>query len=161
MSSRAFSGLFAAALLLSLGAKGAAASGDPKPDGDATVEAARAMLADAGLEAKVRRLSRSPGILVEAVSGDCRLIAGDYPVHDTYAEVYQDLARTEGRLSYVHRGRLHDSPPKARSMLDYFWWRELRRIGIGASRAPVIALIASPGCDAAALPWEQAAFVPA
>jgi hypothetical protein len=161
MSSRKLSAFFALALLLSLGAKTAAASGDPKPDRNATVEAARAMLADAGFQARVRHLSRSPGSLVEASSGDCQLMAGDYPVHDTFAEVYQDLSQPEGRLSYVHRGRLHDSPPKARSMLDFFVWRELRRIGIGTSRAPVIAVIASPGCDAGALPWERVAFVPA
>jgi hypothetical protein len=159
MSSRGFSLILALLLALSIGAKTAAASGDPAAEPAVTVEAVQRLLAGAGYDAKIVHLTRSPRLLVEAAAGDCRMLAGDYPVHDTFANVYRNLAVEKGRLRFVHRGELHESPPKARAMFDFFLWRELSRVGIAARRAPVVALITSTGCDADAVLWDQVALV--
>lgn len=98
MSSRRFSVLVALLLALSLGLKAAAASGDPRPAPAATIAAARAMLIGSGFATRIHRLARSPGLLLEAQSKGCRLLAGDYPVHDTFANVYQDLRKGRDRL---------------------------------------------------------------
>jgi hypothetical protein len=161
MSLRRFSLLFSVALLVSIGAKAAATSGDPQPDFNATVDATRQMLTNAGFEAGVRHRARLPAIVVEAQAGDCRLLAGEYPADHTLADAYQALVRPDARLLYAYRGELHASAPRTRPLVDFFLWRELNRIGIGTARVPIVALILSPGCDAAALPWERVAFVSA
>jgi hypothetical protein len=48
-----------------------------------------------------------------------------------------------------------------RPLVEFFLWRELNRIGIDSARVPIIAVILSPRCDAAALPWQRVAFVSA
>ena len=146
-------------LALSLGAKLAFSAAPPGPDPAATAAAASSALARAGFDAQVVRMDRSPGILVTAQRGGCRLLAGDYPVHGTFAAVYRGLAAPLGTLRFVHRGRMHARAPKLAGLADFYLWRELRRIGVAARRAPVVAVAASPACDLARIDWAPAARV--
>jgi hypothetical protein len=159
MSSRGFSLVLALLLVLSIGTKTAATARDPTLEPGITVSAVQRLLEDAGYDADIVHLNRSPGVLVKGVLGGCRILAGEYPVHDTFAAVYGNLAAQNGRLQFAHRGALHETPPKTRAMFDFFLWRELSRIGIAAQRAPVDAVIASPACRTDALPWDQVALL--
>jgi hypothetical protein len=159
MSSRAFSIVIMILLALSLGVKAAATSADPSPNHFMTLTSLRSMLDDAGFDAQIRHLQRSPGLLVEATSEECGIVGGEYPVHDTFLKVYQKMAQPRDRLIFAYRGLLYEHPPKARSMLDYFIWRELRRVGISHQRTPVFALTVSPKCDLRHLLWGRIAFV--
>ena len=146
-------------LALSLGGKLAASAAPPGPDPAAAAAAAASALAGAGFAARLVRMERSPGIVVEAVLGRCRVVAGDHPPHGTFAAVYRDLARPVGPLRYAYRGRLRDREPKLAALADFYLWRELRRIGVSARRAPLLAVAASPACDLAPVDWTRTALV--
>ena len=159
MTSSGFRLLVAALIALSLGGKLAASAAPPGPDPRAAAGATAAALAAAGFDTRIREMDRSPGILVEARRGGCRLVAGDYPAHGTFAAVYRDLAAPLGPLRYAFRGRLRAGEPKLGALASFYLGRELRRIGIAARRSPVIALAAAPGCDLSRVDWRQTARV--
>ena len=156
-SSRAASLGLAGVLLLSLFGKLLAARPDPSPDPIRTADALAQVLAQSQYETRIVRTRGAPGQLVEAWSGDCRLLAGDYPPYDTFADVYGMLARPLGSLRYVYRGSLVTKPPKFRALFDFYLWREMRRIGLPQRRAPVIAIAATPACDLTRIDWRQTA----
>ena len=148
-------------LPLSLLGKVAASASPPEPSPRASVVSAERLLASEGFETRIVETNRSPGIVVEANRGGCRIIAGDYPVHETFKDVYTQLAAPAGELSFAYRGRLYTRQPKIRSLADYYFWPELKRIGVENRRAPVIAVIASRGCALETVPWEESALVEA
>ena len=150
---------FAALIALTLGAKVVASRAAPGPDPVAAATAAAAVLTRAGFEARLLRTPRSPGVLVAASLGECRLLAGDYPPHGTFAAVYRDLAAPLGPLRYAYRGKLGSRVPKLAALTQFYRWRELRRIGVSARRAPVIAIAAGGTCDLARVDWSGTAFV--
>ena len=152
-------GLFAALLALSLAGKAVWSAPAPEPDGRAATAAIVHALRSAGFEARAVVLKRSPGIVAHGVSGRCRIVAGDYPVHGTFQDVYRQLAAGVGPLRFVHRGSLRDGEPKLAGLIRFYHWRELRRVGIAAARAPVIAVAASESCDLGRIPWELTASV--
>ena len=148
-------GLIALSLMLKI----LATQSNPEADPKATAIALERMLDEAGFDAAVVRLGRSPGIIVTARSGQCRLLAGDYLPHGTFADVYASLAAPVGALHYAYRGQIYSRPPKASSLLDFYLWREVRRIGIQRGRPAVIAVAAAPACDLESLPWHDLATI--
>ena len=150
----------AAALVVSLGGKLAAASRTSDPDPHTAAASAERMLTSAGFDARIVETSRSPRVFVEARRGQCRMIAGEYPPHSTFRDVYLDLAAPIGPLRFAHRGRLLDREPKVLGLWDFYRWRELRRIGVAAPRNAIIAVAASSGCHAETLPWSEVAALP-
>ncbi|HEX8655028.1 MAG TPA: hypothetical protein VF693_07385 [Allosphingosinicella sp.] len=146
-------------LALSLAGKAAWSTPAPEPDPRAPAEAARAVLAQAGFRTRILQLDRSPRILAEGVRGRCRILAGDWPPHGTFADVYRDLGSGLGELRYVRRGSVTSAPPKLRALLEFYLWREQRRIGVAAARAPIIAVASTPDCEVESLGWAQAARV--
>jgi len=149
----------AAILLVSLLGKLIAARPDPSPDAGTVATELATLFNEAGLEVRIVRTRRAPGILVEANGSDCRIVAGDYPPYDTYADVYRLLARPIGSLRYAYRGVLEPRPPKIRALLDFYLWREFRRVGLSRLRAPVIAMAATPGCSLQTINWKGVATV--
>lgn len=147
--------LFAALLVLSLAGKVIWSAPAPEPDARAAAAALIGTFQSAGFEARIVELQRSPGIVVEAARGSCRVVAGDYPVHGTFQDVYRQLAAGIGPLRFVHRGGLQESEPKLSGLVRFYLWRELSRVGIEARRAPIIALAASVSCNLGDVPWEM------
>lgn len=152
--------LLAILLALSLGGKLAASGATPEVDPAETAQAIERMLAREGFDARVVETRRAPQAYAVAARGACRLIAGEYAPHSTTRDVYRRLAAPLGRLQFAHRGTLHHDEPKLLGLLDYYRWRELRRVSIAAARRPIIAVAASPGCDARRLPWQDLAELP-
>lgn len=146
-------------LVLSLAGKAAWSAPAPEPDPRQPAEAARDVLARAGFSTRIVELVRSPRILAEGVRGRCIILAGDWPPHGTLADVYRDLGSSLGTLSFVRHGWVTSQPPKLRALVEYYLWREQRRIGIAAGRAPVIAVASTPDCDVGSLDWARAASV--
>ena len=151
--------LLAGTLALSLGLKLLASAPTPPSDPEAVALPVQHLLAGAGFETRVLRLGRSPGVLVAARRGECRLAAGDYPPHGTFDDVYRGLAAPFGRLAFVHRGSVTEQVPKLRGLFDYFWWRELRRIGADVRRAPILAVAASNSCRLGEIPWSKVSTI--
>ncbi|MEA3015641.1 MAG: hypothetical protein QOI38_363 [Sphingomonadales bacterium] len=146
-------------LALSLAGKAAWSAPAPEPDPRRPAEAARDVLERAGFSTRMVELDRSPRILAEGVRGRCRILAGDWPPHGTFAEVYRALGVGLGELRFVRRGAVTTEAPKLRALLEFYLWREQRRIGIEADRAPVIAVASTRDCDIESLGWARAARV--
>jgi hypothetical protein len=146
-------------LVLSLAGKAAWSAPAPEPDPRAPAEAARLVLARAGFGTRIVELDRSPRILAEGVRGRCRILAGDWPPHGTFADVYRDLGSSLGQLRFVRHGAVTTEAPKLRALVEFYLWREQRRIGIDAARAPVIAVASTRDCDIESLGWTRAARV--
>ena len=161
MSFAAFKLLAAAVLALSLAGKVVASRAPPEASGKATAAAVGSVLRHGGYETRVVTTSRSPGVFVEAQSGRCRILAGDYPPHGTFDSVYRVMAMPIGRLRFIHRGSLLEEQPKLGGLFDYYVWRELGRVGIVAQRPPVIAIAASDACPLDRLDWRSTASLAA
>lgn len=90
----------------------------------------------------------NPAVMRAAV-GVCRLSAAIASPAGWDREVVRRLAHDGDRTYFVFRGTVYATQPVVRSSLHYYWWRAQRSFGIDAQLSPVLALIASPGCDAA------------
>lgn len=150
---------FAALIGLSLAGKLLANQAPPDPDRRAFDTSARSMLEAAGLA--TRSDARRFGTLLSGSSGGCRLILGEYDPHGTFAELFRHLAAPVGPLRFAWRGRVYARAPKTAGLAGFYVWRELRRVGVAAPRAPIAAWAASPGCDSARLDWSRLARLPA
>jgi hypothetical protein len=150
--------LFCAVLLVSLAAKAASSAPTPTPDPRRFAAAAAYSLRAEGFAVAFER--RPLGILVHARRGSCRLTAGDYTPYGTFAEVFEARARRLGPLRFAYRGATYGRAPKLVPLLDFYLWRERRRLGLAAPRHPILAVAASPGCDAAALDWSRLSALP-
>ena len=154
---RSFGGIsavLAGFLLLSLSIKVAVAGPEPEDSPQAHAALAAGQLRTAGFQARILRLSRSPAFLTIARRSDCTVLAGAYPPHSTFRDVWHDLAASNGdRLRFAWRGRFYDREPKLGSLFAFYRWREFKRIGVDTDRAPVIAVATSAGCSDAMLPW--------
>ena len=152
--------ILAVLLLLSLGAKLAWSSPAPEPDMRETAKAVADVLRAGGFEARIVDRPREPHVVVKARRGPCRLVAGDYPAHGTLRDLYRDAAARLGTLHFARRGALTRTEPKLAGLLDFYLWREQRRVRIAAPRAPVVVVAATSNCVLGHLPWERAATVP-
>lgn len=148
----AFEGALLGLLVLSLGLKLAASRSEPLPDQRLFASQVSRFLEREGYStaAELRPL----GMMVTARRDGCRLAVRDYPPHGTLAHTYARLARPVGPLHFVYRGKVSDRAPKLLPLIEYFAGRELRRMGIAAPRAPILAVAASRGCDIGCLRWE-------
>lgn len=144
-----------AVLAITLGSKLWLGRSVSDPPVEPTLRAAAAAMTNAGFTARVIRLARSPNALAEGQRPGCRIVAGVYPPHGTFADIYRELARPVGPLSYAWRGAITADPPGWRALFDYFWWRERARLGLPAAYHPIIAVAATPGCDLARVAWPQ------
>lgn len=123
------------------------------PSNRAVIAPLTAALSESGLT--VRVLPSPAGAIVFATAKSCRLWARDYLPYGTALAYYRSRATGYGPLAFVYQGRVYDRPPKVGPLLSFFLGRELARLGLDASRAPIIAVAASPGCALSAVPWDR------
>lgn len=148
----ALEGALVGLLVLSMGLKLGASRSEPMPDERLFASQVSRFLEREGYStaAELRPL----GMMVTARRDGCRLAIRNYPPHGTLAQTYARLAQPIGPLHFAYRGRVSDRAPKLLPLIEYFIGRELRRLGIAAPRAPILAVAASPGCDIERLRWE-------
>ncbi|MBV9929870.1 MAG: hypothetical protein JO013_02870 [Alphaproteobacteria bacterium] len=150
---------FAALLAASLAGKLAANVAPPGPDPRLFDAAAAAMLREAGFAVSTER--RGFGTLLIARRPACAVIVAEYDPHGTFAERHRELAAALGPLRYAWRGRVFDDVPKVAALTSFYVWRELRRVGVAAPRAPLAAWAAAPRCDISRIDWRRLASLPA
>lgn len=150
--------LFAALLLVSLAAKTVSSAPTPTPDPRRFVSIAAGHLRAEGFAVAFDR--RPHGIYVHARRGECRLMAADYTPYGTFAERFEARARRYGPPSFLYRGASYGRAPKLVPLLDFYLWREWRRLGLAAPRHPILAVAASPGCDRVRLDWTGLSALP-
>jgi hypothetical protein len=94
------------------------------------------------------RTDSDPAVM-RAVAGACRLSAAIASPAGWDGAVIRRLAQEGDRTYFVFRGSVYTTRPVIRTSLHYYWWRASRSFGIDARLSPVLAVIASPACDAA------------
>jgi hypothetical protein len=149
--------VFAALLLVSLAAKAALIAPAPDPDSRLVAREAAAMLRERGFLTAFER--RPLGVLVHGRRGGCRLLVVDYNPYGTFAATIAARSAPVGPLRFAYRGELYRRAPKLVPLIDFYLYRELRRVGISARRHP-IAAIASRGCDLAGFDWRRLSAFP-
>jgi hypothetical protein len=158
MSSRRAEALLAGVLVLSLGGKLASNGTAPAPDHRHIATRLSEVLEAAGFQVQARS-DLLGSIAVSARRSGCRIWVVEYSPHATSAAVITGEAAATGRLTYLYGGRTFDRAPTAAPLLAFYWWREVRRIGLPASRRPVVARAASPSCNLSNIAWAQLATV--
>jgi hypothetical protein len=124
---------FAGILLISLAGKVAVNQPVAPVDKDNVAARLSAMLNAAGMEV-VNYSDYSDGIAVSGERGSCRIWAMEYSSYGTMADVIARRAKSVGELRYVYRGEISDSAPRLQPLLDFYWWRERKRIGMNVPR---------------------------
>lgn len=158
-SSRSALLVFTAVLGLSLAGKILSNRPAPAPDNQVFANRLAALLGRHGY--KVAREPFENSSSVRAFNGACRIWATESNAHRTFEEVIRRRGRLVGPIRYIFEGKVYESQPRAQPLLSFYWWRELRRIGVDAPRRPVVAVAASDGCDITAIDWRGLAALPA
>ena len=93
----------------------------------------------------VSATSSAPPV-VKAARGNCTLIARVLDPHGTFRDTALSKFPRGWPVTYVWRGSWRQSLPRLGPLIEYYVQREMARIGIAASRAPVIMVARQPGC---------------
>jgi hypothetical protein len=103
-------------------------------------------------------LSNQPGegqVMIQAGAGPCRiLVANANPMAWDSAAIRRNATAAD-RVFVVFRGRNYQDQPTWLTVPYFLWARLQRELGLRASAAPLLAVIAAPGCDAERLPWSE------
>lgn len=136
--------IFAAGLLaLSLGLKLYGGYASPADDGAGALRALAANLTASGYTVQLELAKRTR---VTATHGTCRMVIRLLDPHATYNEAVVQKLSVEGRVTYIWQGAVQDSLPRLRPLMDFYFKRELARLGLAASRHPVWIAALGPGC---------------
>ena len=149
--------LLAGLLALTLGAKIAFSREPAPPDTALSGASVEAMLHAAGFA--TGRRSHALGIIVYGQRGTCRLMVAEQDPRGTFTDILAVFGRPFGPLRFVWRGALLDAVPGS-ATVEYYWQRELRRLGGAPERHPVYAVAASEACAVERLPWAGIAALP-
>ena len=90
-----------------------------------------------------------------ASAGPCRiLVAKSDPMAWDSAAIRRNA--TDGdRVFVVFRGRTYDDQPTWLTVPYFLWSRFERELGMRAEAAPLLSVIATAGCGAERLPWDE------
>jgi len=93
--------------------------------------------------------------MIRAGAGACRmLVANSSPIGWDSAAIRRN-ATAGDRVFVVFRGRTYVDQPTWLTVPYFLWSRVQRELGLRAHAAPLLAVIASPNCDAERLPWGE------
>jgi hypothetical protein len=92
---------------------------------------------------------------IRANTGSCRILVVRSPAIGWDRDVIRRHASPDDEVFVVYRGKIYQEQPTLQTALDFLWTRLWRELGIYAYNYPIIAVIASKGCDARMMPWEE------
>jgi hypothetical protein len=94
-------------------------------------------------------------VMIRAGAGACRiLVANSSPIAWDSAAIRRNATAAD-RVFVVFRGRTYEDQPTWLTVPYFLWSRVRRELGLPAHTAPLLAVIASPSCDAERLPWGE------
>jgi hypothetical protein len=93
--------------------------------------------------------------MLRASAGPCRiLVAKPDPIAWDSAAIRRNA--TDGdRFFVVFRGRTYEDQPTWLTVPYFLWSRVERELGMRAEAAPLLSVIATAGCGAERLPWDE------
>jgi hypothetical protein len=134
----------AAVLAVSLGLKLAVQNAVVEEDSQGAVTGLATALSEVGYSVSVPRTDLP---IVRAEQPGCTLTARVLDPHATYHDTELHKLQPGWRIAYVWRGKARSILPRIGPLGEYYVAREMARLGLTASRAPVVMLSLSPGCD--------------
>jgi hypothetical protein len=93
--------------------------------------------------------------IIEANTASCQLTIARLFPNGSNRDLIQHLAENTDRLFIVFRGRVYAEQPIFLTVVNYFWSRFLRELGVIRHITPIIAVAAKSSCNAEALPWDE------
>jgi hypothetical protein len=93
--------------------------------------------------------------IIRATTDSCDLQVARLSPDGSNRDLFQHLSARADRSFIVFRGRVYTLQPLLWTVLNYFWSRFLRELGLIKHITPVIAVAANTSCDAENLPWDE------
>jgi hypothetical protein len=93
--------------------------------------------------------------ILRAATDSCRLQVARLTADGSNRDLIRNLASATDRSFVVFRGTVYAQQPISLTVLHYLWSRSLRELGLARHITPVIAVAASPSCNAEQLPWAE------
>ena len=93
--------------------------------------------------------------MLRASAGPCRILVVNSDPIAWDSDAIRRNAMAADRVFVVFRGRIYKDPPTWLTVPYFLWSRAQRELGLPAHTAPLLAVIASPSCDAERLPWGE------
>jgi hypothetical protein len=93
--------------------------------------------------------------MLRAGAGACRMLVANSNPIAWDRDVIRRHATVADRVFVVFRGRIYTDQPTWLTVPYFLWSRFQRELGLRAQTAPLLAVIATPSCDAERLPWSE------
>ena len=93
--------------------------------------------------------------MIRAQTASCSLKIVQLAPNGSNRDLFRSLAAGADRAFVVFRGKVYVQQPIFWTVLDDFWVRHLRELGVTTHSAPVIAVAANSSCDAERIPWNE------
>jgi hypothetical protein len=143
--------LIAVLLPLTLGLKLGVFPEDPSELNDGLVE----FFARHNFDVLVTKDNMGQSPVIQATAGACRLLAGKISSDGDNSQLPRRFAAATDHIFTVFRGRIYSAQPTSLTAASEVWSRFLREMGFSRYQTSVIAVVASPTCDAERLPWYE------
>ena len=93
--------------------------------------------------------------LIYATVGGCRMLVAEAAPDGSNHEAIRELARPMDHLFIVERGKVHREQSTWQIVTQAWWSRYLHKLGMASHELPLIAVAATPSCNAEQLPWAE------
>ncbi len=93
--------------------------------------------------------------VIHATRGGCRLELSQVSYDGADRDLVRSLTPAGDRARFIYRGRVYTEQPVRYIVADQIWMRLLRSLGLSDHDPPVLAVMASAGCDVNRLPWPE------
>jgi hypothetical protein len=93
--------------------------------------------------------------MLRASAGACRILVANSNPIAWERDVFRRNATAADRVFVVFQGRTYKEQPIWLTVPVSLWSRFQRELGLRAEATPVLAIIATPTCDAERLPWGE------
>ena len=93
--------------------------------------------------------------IIRATTASCQLQVASLTPDGSNRDLIRHLAAGTDRSFVVFRGAVYTEQPIFWTVLDYFWSRFLRELGLVGHVSPVIAVAENLSCNAKRLPWGE------
>ncbi len=95
--------------------------------------------------------------LFVATGGPCQMKVVLSSSRGWHRDLIQNLKVGAAEAFVVFGGQLYDEQPTWLTVPDFLWSRLLSGMGFSSTPRSVITVIATSGCDARRLPWQELA----
>lgn len=95
-------------------------------------------------------------LVIRGTRGSCRLLVAEVSAMGEDRDYVRHLAGEAGaNIFIVFQGKVYTQQSIWMTAFDELWWRFLRKFGLAEHSSVVLAVAATPVCDAQHLPWNE------